>query len=278
MRTEAALRAWYTLNGRDLPIRRAASPWHVLVAEVMSQQTQVQRIGPFWERFTAQWPTPCALAAASTADLLDAWGGLGYNSRALRLREAARVICAGHDSEVPRSVDALEALPGVGPYTARAIAVHAFGAPVAPLDVNIRRVLLRTGGRQAAVRNLQEYGDGLVWEDNPAAWANAMMDLATLVCTPRRPACGTCPLLDCASRGSVATAPARVGRSPAFATTNRWLRGEILRRLRGAPRGEWTRIDAPVGVHEAPHIEACLRQFDQEGFIERRGALVRLAR
>ena len=141
-----AIAAWHVTARRDLPVRHATEPWPILVAEVMSQQTQIERIGPAWERFIGRWPEPRGLAAAETRDLLRAWAGLGYNRRALALREAARTIVREHGGRVPGTVAELERLPGVGPYTARAVAASAFGVPVAPLDVNVRRVVGRVVG------------------------------------------------------------------------------------------------------------------------------------
>ena len=138
--------AWHATAERPLLIREARTPWEILVAEVMSQQTGIERVGPAWRRFVDTWPSPDRLGEAPTRDLLAAWSGLGYNRRALALREAARRIRDEHDGEVPRGVEELEALPGIGPYTARAIAATAFGTAVAPLDVNVRRVVSRVTG------------------------------------------------------------------------------------------------------------------------------------
>ena len=137
---------WHGTSRRPLLIREAADPWQVLVAEVMSQQTGIERVGPAWRRFVDRWPTPADLAEAGTHELLAAWAGLGYNRRALALRECARTIVADHGGRVPATVAELDALPGIGPYTARAVAASAFGVPVAPLDVNVRRVVSRLLG------------------------------------------------------------------------------------------------------------------------------------
>ena len=155
-----AIAAWHVTTRRDLPVRRATEPWPILVAEVMSQQTQIERIGPAWERFVGLWPEPRELAAAETRDLLRAWAGLGYNRRALALREAARTIVREHGGRVPGTVAELERLPGVGPYTARAVAAAAFGVPVAPLDVNVRRVVGRVVGEAVPPSRLQDAPTG----------------------------------------------------------------------------------------------------------------------
>jgi A/G-specific adenine glycosylase len=182
---EATLLAWFRESGRELPWRRTRDPYAILVSEVMLQQTQVERVLPRYLRWLARWPTPEALAAASAADVIREWRGLGYNRRALALHRAARRIAADG-----WPVDLTE-LPGVGLYTAAAIRNFAFGEAVLPIDVNVRRVLRRTGH---AFR---------------AAAAQALMDLGATVCLARTPRCGACPLAEvCPSRG-VREAPTR---------------------------------------------------------------------
>jgi A/G-specific adenine glycosylase len=175
---EELLLAWFSENGRELPWRETQDPYAILVSEVMAQQTQVERVVPRWERWLARWPTVESLAAASPADVIREWQGLGYNRRALALHRAARqVAAAGWPAD-------LTALPGVGRYTADAVACFAFGRDVLPVDVNVRRVRERTGA---------EFG--------PAA-AQALMDLGATVCLARIPRCEQCPLAaDCPSRG-----------------------------------------------------------------------------
>ena len=184
----------------------AANPWEVLVAEVMSQQTGIERVGPAWRRFVDRWPTPADLAEAGTHELLAAWAGLGYNRRALALREAARTIVADHDGRVPATVAALEALPGIGPYTARAVAASAFGIPVAPLDVNVRRVVCR-GARRAGGRRPVSRPRQMVWSSRRRSrqWLDAVMDLASGDVHERAPRLRSLPARDslCASREAV---------------------------------------------------------------------------
>jgi A/G-specific adenine glycosylase len=175
---EAALLAWFSENARDLPWRQTRDPYAILVSEVMLQQTQAARVVPRWHAWLERWPTPDALAAAPTADVIREWQGLGYNRRALNLQRAARAV-AGHGWP-----DDLTELPGVGRYTADAVACFAFGRPVLPLDVNVRRVQERTG------------------EGFDHTCAQALMDLGATVCIARVPRCGECPLAaDCPSRG-----------------------------------------------------------------------------
>ena len=172
------LLAWFREHGRDLPWRRTRDPYAILVSEVMLQQTQAARVVPRWQAWLERWPSAEALAAASTADVIRDWQGLGYNRRAVALQRAARVVA---ERGWP---DDLTALPGVGPYTADAIACFAFGRPVLPLDVNVRRVCERTG------------------EAFDHSCAQALMDLGATVCIARVPRCGECPLASgCPSRG-----------------------------------------------------------------------------
>ena len=175
---EQLLLAWFSQNGRDLPWRKTRDPYAILVSEVMSQQTQVERVVPRWRRWLERWPTVEALAGAAAGDVIREWQGLGYNRRALALHRAAQQV-AGHGWP-----DDLTELPGVGRYTADAVACFAFGRPVLPVDVNVRRVSERTG------------------HSFPPAAAQALMDLGKAVCLARVPRCGACPLAHaCPSRG-----------------------------------------------------------------------------
>jgi A/G-specific adenine glycosylase len=267
---ERQLRDWQAAAGRDLEIRRATSPWEVLVAEVMSHQTQIKRVGPVWRAFVAGWPMPADLAGASTHDLLAAWAGLGYNRRALALRDTARTIVARHAGEVPRAIADLAALPGIGPYTARAVAAIAFGEPVAPVDVNVRRVLSRLTGTGPAAAGLQAVGDEAISRVDPRGWVNGVMDLAATVCLPRAPRCAECPVAElCAGRfAAAAPAPASPTLGVPFEATNRWLRGRVLRDLRAVPPGTSLAYDGPLGVHGATAVREALAQLEREGFVE----------
>jgi A/G-specific adenine glycosylase len=175
---EDLLQAWFAKHGRDLPWRRTRDPYAILVSEVMSQQTQVERVVPCWRRWLERWPTVEALAAAPAGDVIREWQGLGYNRRALSLHRAAQHVAA-HGWP-----DDLTELPGVGRYTADAVECFAFGRDVLPEDVNVRRVVERTGATFTS------------------AAAQALMDLGATVCLARIPRCGHCPLADgCPSRG-----------------------------------------------------------------------------
>jgi A/G-specific adenine glycosylase len=216
--SEAVLR-WYASAGRDLPWRRTRDPYAVLVSEVMLQQTQVARVIPRYEAWLDRWPDAAALAAATPADVLREWVGLGYNRRALRLREACAVVAR---DGWPRTVAALRALPGVGPYTAAAVASFAFGEQVAAVDVNVARVAGRLG---------QDVAD-LLAPGRADLFNHAMMDLGATVCTARRPRCGGCPVAGwCPSAGDVPVAPAVRGPRTRFEDTDRYARGRIVAAL-----------------------------------------------
>lgn len=286
---QAAILAWYELNGRSLPFRSTRDPYAILVSEAMAQQTQAARAGEAWSRFMARFPTVETLADARPADVLRAWQGLGYNRRAFALWRAARVIVDEHRGRVPSDLAALEALPGVGPYTARAVAAIAFGMPVGALDTNVRRVLGRIVlGEPAPIARpkLQHLADTAVPRDRAGEWTHAVMDVGALVCRPSRPDCQVCPArpwcryaaVSAADGRSVATSPRRSRREPPFPSTSRWLRGRILDRLRAAPDAAWVELDGPVGAHDDGAVRTAARALASEGLIELDGSDDRVLR
>jgi len=234
-RVRSSLLAWYAEDHRDFPWRRTTDPYAVLVSEVMLQQTQASRIAQRFPVFMSRFPTADALAAAGEAEVLAAWSGLGYNRRALALRRAAAEV-AIHGW--PRDIEALERLPGIGPYTARAVASLAFGEPIGVVDTNVRRWLVRRFGLRAdgPRGELQALADALAAAGQPAdaaAWTHATMEFGAAVCTSRNPRCGDCPIaVECPSRGSAALVA--VPRQAAFAGSDRAHRGELLRALAAA--------------------------------------------
>lgn len=220
----AALLSWYRAEKRSFPWRGEVDPYRILVSETMLQQTQAPRVVPFYERFVTRFPTVESLSTADLQDVLSMWSGLGYNSRALRLREAARKIQA---DGWPTTPGALIELPGVGPYTAAAVSSFAFGVSVPAIDTNLRRVLSRWNGEPLNGAPLQ--AAAIVALGDPAAdWNQAMMDLGATKCVSKMPLCGSCPVKDwCSGPASYAPAPAQ-GR---FEGSARQLRGAIVRSL-----------------------------------------------
>lgn len=250
----AAILRWYEGNARDLPWRRpGATPWSIMVSEFMLQQTPVERVRGPWQTWIERWPTPAALADAPSGEAVRAWGRLGYPRRALRLHQAAQQILRDFGGEVPADRDALRTLPGVGSYTAAAIASFAYGRRETVLDTNVRRVLARLDAGQAypeATLSRAEVAraDAFVPASGrrAAGWAVASMELGAVVCTARRPRCDACPVQrSCRWRAAgypVWTGPPRRGQ--AYAGTDRQCRGALLAVLRSS--------DEPVA---SPEIE-----------------------
>lgn len=231
---------WYQRSRRDLPWREPnVSAWQILVSEFMLQQTPVARVLPIWTDWVRRWPTPSATAAASAADVLRAWGKLGYPRRAKRLHECATVIARDHDDVVPDDVDVLLTLPGIGSYTARAVACFAYRQRVPVVDTNVRRVVARAvhgradGGAPSANRDHADVAALLPDDALAPQFSVALMELGATVCTARTPRCGICPLDGCAWRRAgypPATGPAR--RVQTYAGTDRQVRGRLLDVLR----------------------------------------------
>ena len=277
-----AILAWYATHGRRLAFRRTHDPYAVLVSESMAQQTQAARAAECWERFVARFPTVEALAAATPADVLREWQGLGYDRRALALWRTARIVVEQMDGRIPSAVTELEKLPGIGPYTARAVAAIAFGIPVGAVDVNVRRVIGRIAGAGPATFDapaIQQLADGSVPTDRAADWTHAVMDIGAMLCRPRAPVCEACPARPWCryalaatgrSKREDASGTPRASRPPAtpFPSTNRWLRGRILDRLRAAPDGEWVPLDSSIGVHDLSRVLAAASAMAADGVVE----------
>ncbi len=239
-----AVNAWYEHHARDLPWRRSdCSAWGVLVSEVMLQQTPVARVEPVWREWMSRWPTPAALAGASQADAVRAWGRLGYPRRAKRLWECALAVVERHGGSVPADREALLALPGVGDYTASAVQVFAFGLRAVVLDTNVRRVLARAWDGEAMppvslTRAERDLAARVLPARTQAAclWGASSMELGAVVCTARAPRCEQCPLEQtCAwtarGRPGLAEAPRR---TQAWHGTDRQVRGRIMALLRAS--------------------------------------------
>ncbi|TQN37713.1 A/G-specific DNA-adenine glycosylase [Blastococcus colisei] len=267
---------WYVTAARDLPWRRpGVDAWAVLVSEVMLQQTPVARVEPIWREWMARWPTPADLAAVPPADVIRAWGKLGYPRRALRLREAAVAVVERHGGVVPADVPALEALPGVGTYTARAVACFGYGQPQPVVDTNVRRVMARVlhGRAEAGNARAADLTDvaSLTPTDTDRAtrFSVAVMELGALVCVARVPRCAVCPVRDrCAWR--LAGSPAHDGpprRVQKFAGTDRQVRGRLLDVLRAAPEPVDSAALEPAW-DDAVQRSRCLDSLLTDGLVE----------
>ncbi len=231
---------WYDRARRDLPWREpSVSAWQIMVSEFMLQQTPVARVLPVWKDWVARWPTPSATAAASAADVLRAWGKLGYPRRAKRLHECATVIARDHNDVVPDDVEILLTLPGVGSYTARAVACFAYRQAVPVVDTNVRRVVARAvhgrayAGAVSTGRDRADVVALLPDDDTAPQFSAALMELGATVCSARSPRCGLCPLSRCSWRDAgypPATAPGH--RVQRYAGTDRQVRGNLLNVLR----------------------------------------------
>ncbi len=259
-----ALLAWFTTNGRDLPWRRTRDPYRVLVSEIMLQQTQVDRVKSKWEAFLAQFPTLDALAAAAPGDVIRAWAGLGYNRRALNLQRTAQAVLRDWHGQFPTTPQELKTLPGIGPYTAGAVACFAFERDVGFMDTNIKRVVQRVwvgpDDTPAPDRDLLQLAEQAVPAGHGWAWNQAVMELGALVCTAAKPRCQICPLRSacrayrawCAADEAVfsyqPTRPTKLAkvaeRNTPFASTPRYFRGRIVDALRQQEPGTWLPLAA----------------------------------
>lgn len=247
---QQAVLEWYREVRRDLPWRRTTDPYAILVSEVMLQQTQVARVVPRYEAWLERWPDAPSLAAASPADVLGAWVGLGYNRRALRLREACVVVAR---DGWPADAAGLRALPGIGPYTAAAVASFAFGEQVAAVDTNVERIAARLGRRPEELLPAGEAAD----------WNQAAMELGATVCGARKVACATCPAAPwCPSAHAVVIAPrAPKGSRPRFEDTDRYARGRVVAALAGG---------APLpGELGEERLERALVGLERDGLVVR---------
>ena len=275
----AEVLAWFAVARRDLPWRRTRDPYHILVAEVLAQQTQAARAAAAWPEFLAAFPTVEALAAASPATVLRAWQGLGYNRRALALRAATQAVV--DRGGWPETVAGLASLPGVGPYTARAVACFALGLEVAPVDTNVARVLARavagsdpSGLGPAARQHLADAAlpAGRAWE-----WTSALMDLGATHCRPK-PRCDGCPLAArCRWKAlGPAAPPPRPRPTAPFATSERRWRGAVVRALAAAPAGLdqaalAVEVDAGAAGRPPGWFAGLLARLKAEGLVARLG-------
>lgn len=257
---------WYDVAARDLPWRSPdRTPWGVLVSEFMLQQTPVSRVLPVWMEWMERWPTASDLAAAPSGDALRYWGRLGYPRRALRLHAAATAVVVHHGGKVPGTYHELLALPGVGTYTAAAVAAFAFGRRETVVDTNIRRVHARlVAGEALPAPSLtaaeMRRAAALLPDDEVRSvrWNVAVMELGALVCTSRSPACSDCPVLDrCAWIAAGRPAPTYVPKGQSWAGTDRQVRGAIMHVLRHAdsPVPRQLFVERPVDLAYGTAVE-----------------------
>ena len=252
------LLSWFATHARDLPWRQTRDPYQILVAEIMLQQVQVERVIPFYRAFLDRFPTVRVLAAAPIADVIRVWGDLGRYRRLVNLHATARAIVADFDGVFPRDPEVLRLLPGIGPYTAGAVACFAFEQDDGFLDTNIRRVLHRlfvgvdVPAPTATDRKLLAIADAAVPHGKAWSWNQALMDFGATRCTARRPACAECCVrAACHARPTIADAlgelPRRPTRkSPRYDGSNRYYRGRVLAELRGLPVDEGAESGIPI--------------------------------
>jgi A/G-specific adenine glycosylase len=265
--------AWGVPRMRDLPWRRTRDPWAILVAEVMLQQTRVERVVPKWTAFLDAYDSPRSCADAPLGDVLRLWHGLGYPRRARNLHSAAIRVTQTHMGRLPDTLDDLLALPGIGPYTARAVLAFAFERDVAVVDTNIARILARTSGERLTPKRAQAYADSLVPHGEGWTWNQVLMDLGAVVCRPR-PDCGSCPVgSSCAwaQAGRPGPDPAEgsagvsVKQAP-YDGSDRQRRGLVMAAVNVSP--------APAAAFDRAIVDGLVR----DGLIERDGDLLRLPR
>ncbi len=279
-----ALISWYEENARDLPWRRTRDPWRVLVSEVMLQQIQVKRAVPFYEAFVERFPTARALSEAPLSEAIKAWGDLGRYRRVVNLHRTARILVEEYDGAVPSDPEVLVKLPGVGPYTAGAVACFAFGEDAAFLDTNVRRVLHRLffGAEvpepTAKEKQLLSLAGTLVPRGRGWEWGQAVIEFGALRCTARKPICERCPLSDlCAARPTVrarlATLPRAGKAARRYEGSNRYYRGRVLAVLREAPGEGVTLLELGevlregFGEEDLPWLLEVVQSLEKDGLV-----------
>ena len=272
----AAVLSWGRRHRRDLPWRRTRDPWAVLVSELMLQQTQVGRVAVRYERFVERFPDAAACHAAPLADVLREWHGLGYPRRARDLHRAAGLVVERHGGRVPDRLDELLALPGVGPYTARAVLVFAYERDEAVVDTNVARLMARWGGRPLTLRAVQACADAHVPAGHAWPWNQALLDLGATVCTKRAPACDRCPAapwcgwrrVGCSGPDPAQGSAGTSRRQRPFAGSDRQLRGRVLAALVARPV---TDAELIAVVDDPDRTVSVVAGLLADGLIVRRG-------
>jgi A/G-specific adenine glycosylase len=277
---------WYHAHGRDLPWRRTRDPYRILVAEVMLQQTQVERVLPKYEQWLAAFPNLRELAQAPTAEVIRLWAPLGYNRRAVRLQEIARQCSARFGGEMPATFEELLQLKGIGRYTAGAIACFAYEQQVTFWDTNIHRVLTRLfrgHNVQVADAAVQQLAQEALPSGDAYDWHQALMDVGATICTSRNPRCDLCPAVDgCAAHPAVLFQPLAVAerkasyRSERFETTNRYFRGRVIDALRERSPMDVGELACRLGRDEPEWLERILAGLETDGLLTRQQDAVSL--
>jgi A/G-specific adenine glycosylase len=276
-RADAVL-AWAADHGRDLPWRHTRDPWAILVSEAMAQQTQVDRVVPKWHLFLENWPTPASCAAASLGEVLRLWQGLGYPRRAKNLHACAALITK--QGAFPDTLDELLLLPGVGPYTARAVMAFAFGVDVAVVDTNTARVLARWGNRQLNRSEVQRAADEALPPGEGWAWNQALLDFGAKICTLRSPSCQICPVsAKCAYKGigvdpAIGTSGVSV-KQATFAGSDRQIRGKLLRMAASSLR-RGDAVQALALDNQSDRVMALIDGLQSEGLLAETNGLLHL--
>ena len=269
---EKEIISWFEINKRDLPWR-SATPWGVMVSEFMLQQTPVVRVLPKWNEWMQRWPTPADLSKASTAEVITAWGRLGYPRRALRLHEASKVIVRDFNGVIPSTQEELRSLPGVGEYTAAAIASFAFNQEALVLDINIRRLFARLiDGVEfptpAPTKTEREARQRIIPNRDAHIWAAGTMELGALICTSRNPKCELCPLMSqCAWRNNNYPKSEQVRKGQSWHGTDRQCRGTIVQALREKTFMNEAQLKALW--KEDSQVEKALVTLVKDGLIEK---------
>lgn len=276
---QRAILKWFDANKRDLPWRKT-NPWGVMVSEYMLQQTPVVRVLPKWNEWMERWPTPQDLADAKKSDVINAWGRLGYPRRALRLYEAAKIIAIEHNNQVPREIEKLRALPGVGDYTAAAIASFAYNESTLVMDINIRRLFSRyIDGVEHPTSSPSRYESRIRAELIPsdgAKWAAATMELGALLCTSKKPVCNECPVKNnCSWRLAGYPQSDSRPKTQSWHGTDRQCRGTIIQALRETSSLNKKQIEELWDNGE--QVEKALKTLLADGLIETTGKKFKLA-
>jgi A/G-specific adenine glycosylase len=276
---------WWELRRRQLPWRQTRDPWEVLVCEVMAQQTQVARVAERWRPFLDRFPTPAALAQVSTGEVVRWWTGMGYNRRALNLHRCAQAVVDHHDGRLPGSLEALLRLPGVGPYTARAVLAFAFEQDHGVVDTNTARVLARWAGHRLGAKEAQARADAAVPAGGGWAWNQAMLDLGAAVCTRRTPRCDDCPVASgcrwhqggCESPDPADGSAGVGGGQSRFEGSDRQGRGRLVEALRSRALAA-SEVPGVMGWPDDPaRAERVAASLVADGLVVRRSGIYALA-